>query len=235
VMVREMQRKLSLKAEKDRAHTFGDLYSLLCRDDWLARAWEKVKSNKGSRTAGVDRVTKSNFEQNEQGILARLREKLQQGTFKPSPVRRKYIQEVKPSGRIKLRPLGIPNLEDRIVQEAVRMILEPIFEPDFSQDSYGFRPGRSTHRAISSLWHRLLPHTGYVWVIEGDIASFFDSVDHRLMQRFLKRRIKDKKLLKLIWQFLRSGVMEEGSIRNTTIGTPQGGISTLPTKLQTCR
>jgi RNA-directed DNA polymerase len=224
VMVREMQRKLSLKAEQDRAHTLGDLYSLLCRDDWLARAWEKVKANKGSRTAGVDRVTKSNFEHNEQGILARLREKLQQGTFKPSPVRRKYIQQVKPAGRIKLRPLGIPHLEDRIVQEAVRMILEPIFEPDFSQDSYGFRPGRSTHRAISSLWHRLLPHTGYVWVIAGDRASCFDAVDHRLMQRFLKRRIKDKKLLKLIWQFLRSGVMEEGSIRNTTIGTPQGGI-----------
>jgi RNA-directed DNA polymerase len=224
VMVREMQKKLSLKAEKDKEHKFGDLYSLLCQKDWLGMAWEKVKTNTGSRTAGVDKVTRSNFERDEQGILARLLEKLKQDTFKPSPVRRTYIREVKSSGRIKMRPLGIPNLEDRIVQEATRMILEPIFEPDFSRNSFGFRPGRSTHRAIESVWKRLLPHTGYTWVIEGDIASFFDTVNHKLMLRFLKRRIKDKKLLKLIWKFLRSGIMEEGSIRNTTIGTPQGGI-----------
>ncbi|MGI0015701.1 MAG: group II intron reverse transcriptase/maturase, partial [Nitrososphaera sp.] len=224
VVVREMQKKLSLKAEKDKEHKLGDLYSLLCQKDWLGMAWEKVKTNTGSRTAGVDRGTKSNFERDEQGILARLQEKLKQDTFKPSPVRRTYIREVKTSGRIKRRPLGIPNLEDRIVQEAPRMILEPIFEPDFSRDSFGFRPGRSTHRAIASVWKRLLPHTGYTWVIEGDSASFFDTVNHQLMLRFLKRRIKDKKLLKLVWKFLRSGVMEEGSLRNTTIGTPQGGI-----------
>ena len=224
MMVREMQRKLSLKAEKARDHVFGDLYSLLCRGDWLAMAWEKVKSNKGSRTAGVDRTTRSNFEHDEQGCLARLKEKLRQATFKPSPVRRQYIRELKASGRIKIRPLGIPTLEDRIVQEAVRMILEPIFEPDFSQDSYGFRPGRSTHRALTSVWRRLLPHAGYRWIIEGDISSFFDNVNHKLMLRFLKRRIRDKKLLKLVWMFLRSGVMEEGTVRNTTIGTPQGGI-----------
>jgi RNA-directed DNA polymerase len=223
-MVREMQRKLSLKAEKDRDHVFGDLYSLLCQGDWRAMAWEKVKSNTGSRTAGVDRTTRSNFERDEQGCLARRKEKLSQATCKPSPVRRQYIRELKASGRIKSRPLGIPTLEDRIVQEAVRMILEPIFEPDFSQDSYGFRPGRSTHRARTSGWHRLLPHAGYKWSIEGDISSFFDNVDHKLMLRFLKRRIRDKKLLKLVWMLLRSGVMEEGTVRNTTIGTPQGGI-----------
>jgi RNA-directed DNA polymerase len=108
VMVREMQRKLSLKAEKARDHVFGDLYSLLCQGDWLVMAWEKVKSNKGSRTAGVDRTTRSNFERDEQGCLARLKEKLRQATFKPSPVRRQYIRELKASGRIKIRPLGIP-------------------------------------------------------------------------------------------------------------------------------
>src|SRR4029453_1613662 len=132
-MVREMQRKLRLKAEKARDHVFGDLYSLLGRGDWLAMAWEKVKSNTGSRTPGGDRTKRRNFERDEQGCLARLKEKLRQATFKPSPVRRQYIRERKASGRIKLRPLGIPTLEDRIGQEPVSRILEPRFETYLSR------------------------------------------------------------------------------------------------------
>src|SRR5262245_13086099 len=126
-MGREMQQKLRLTAAKDRDHTFGDLYSLLCRDDWLAMAWEKVQSNKGSRTAGVDRTTRSNVERDAPGCLARLTEQLRQATCKPSPVRRQYIQELKASGQVKIHPLGSPTLGDRIVHEAVRMILEPSF------------------------------------------------------------------------------------------------------------
>jgi RNA-directed DNA polymerase len=107
-MVREMQRKLSLKAEKAKNHVFNDLYSLICQGDWLEAAWEKVRANKGSRTAGVDRVTKQNFERDKEGVMSRLKEKLKQVVYEPLPVRRVHIREVKLSGRIKRRPLGIP-------------------------------------------------------------------------------------------------------------------------------
>jgi group II intron reverse transcriptase/maturase len=223
VEVSEMQRKLSLKATQNKNHRFNDLYSLLCNATWLKTAFDHIKTNRGSRTAGVDKVTRQNFERDDNS-LDRLRGTLAEGRFEPSPVRRVYIREVKATGRVKIRPLGIPTLQDRIVQEAVRMILEPIFEPDFSQYSFGFRPGRSTHQAIWRVWGGLHPHTEHRWVIEGDISSFFDTVSHKTLMRLLKRRIKDKQLLHLIWKFLKSGVMEEGTIRNTTMGTPQGGI-----------
>jgi RNA-directed DNA polymerase len=174
VHVSEMQRKLSQKATQNKDHRFLDLYSLLCSDTWLETAYDHIKSNHGSNTAGVDKVTRQNFERNRDGGLERLRKSLAVGQFKPTPVRRVYIRDVKATGRTKIRPLGIPTLQDRIIQEAVRMILEPIFEPDFSQYSYGFRPGRSTHQALWRVWVTLQPHIGYSWIIEGDISSFFD-------------------------------------------------------------
>jgi RNA-directed DNA polymerase len=141
-------------------------------------------------------------------------------------VRRTYIREVKAGGRIKMRPLGIPEICDRIVQEALRMILEPIWEADFSQYSYGFRPDRSTKDAVAYIGSRLTTRhsTGYGWIVEGDIQSFFDTIDHYKLMQLVRKRIKDEKILDLIWHFLRAGIMEQGNFRHSILGTPQGGI-----------
>jgi len=168
-----MQKKLSRWAEEDPAKRFTDLYSLLCNETWLRVAQLHVNANRGRETAGVDRRTMSNFLGNLDGNIERLRETLKAKTFEPMPVRRVYI----PKANGKLRPLGIPTIDDRIVQEALRMILEPIWESDFSIHSYGFRPNRSTYDAISYIGNRL---TGkgwtFQWVIEGDITSYFDTI-----------------------------------------------------------
>jgi RNA-directed DNA polymerase len=119
-------------------------------------------------------------------------------------VRRTYIREVKAGGRIKMRPLGIPAISDRIVQEALRMILEPIWEADFSRHSYGFRPNRSTKDAVAYLGARLTSSKGmgYGWIIEGDIQSFFDTISHQKLMRLVRQRIRDKRILSLVWKFL---------------------------------
>ena len=167
-----MQRKLSQRAIEEPEHTFDNLYSLLCNAVWLRVAHHEVNSNQGRETAGIDGMSMSNFNGDLDGNLERLRELLKAKTFEPQPVRRVYI----PKANGKKRPLGIPGIRDRIVQEALRMILEPIWEADFSQRSYGFRPNRSTYDAISYLSNRLsgTPGMGYQWVIEGDIASYLD-------------------------------------------------------------
>jgi RNA-directed DNA polymerase len=173
VNVDEMQKKLSQKAAKEQEHQFKDLYGLLCNETWLRVAVHKTLSNTGSRTAGIDKMTKSNFLGDFDGYITRLRESLKAKTFEPVPVRRVYIP--KPNSE-KKRPLGIPTLFDRIVQEALRMILEPIWEADFSIHSYGFRPNRSTYDAMTYIGKRLTGNSGasYQWVIEGDIASYLD-------------------------------------------------------------
>jgi RNA-directed DNA polymerase len=188
--------------------------------------------NKGSETAGIDRMTKSNFLGDLDGNITRLKESLKAKTFEPMPVRRVYIP--KPNSG-KKRPLGIPTLFDRIVQEALRMILEPIWEADFSTHSYGFRPNRSTYDIITYLEKRLLGPSGavYQWVIEGDIASYFDTIPHRRLMKAVKKRVADRNIRDLLWMFLRAGVMYRDEIRETLTGTPQGGIVTLPTKLPT--
>ena len=140
----EMQKRLSLKAEQQPDHRFDDLFSLICREDWLMLAHDHVAGNAGSQTAGCDGINLRTFDEDLEGNLKKLRESLEEGTFRPSPVRRVFIP--KSGGR--LRPLGIPSIRDRIVQEAVRMALEPIYEADFLQCSYGFRPNRCTMDAI---------------------------------------------------------------------------------------
>jgi retron-type reverse transcriptase len=167
-----MQRKLSLTAQEKPEHTFGDLYSLLCNEVWLRVAAHATLRNKGSETAGIDGKTKSNFLGDFDGNIKRLQESLKANTFEPTPVRRVYIP--KPNSE-KKRPLGIPTLLDRIVQNALRMILEPIWESDFSIHSYGFRPNRSTYNAVSTIYQRLTGNGWtYQWIIEGDIASYLD-------------------------------------------------------------
>jgi RNA-directed DNA polymerase len=217
-----MQRKLSQWATENPAEPYRDLYSLLCNDGWLRAAYHSVNTNQGRETAGIDGVTMSNFNGDVEGNLARLREALRAKTFEPLPVRRVYI----PKSHGKKRPLGIPTIDDRIVQEALRMALEPLWEADFSIHSYGFRPNRSTYDAITYLWKSLIGSSGqtYQWVIEGDIASYFDTIPHRRLVKAVKKRVADRDIRDLLWKFLRAGVLSQDHYRETLTGTPQGGI-----------
>ncbi len=172
--VGELQRKLSRRATAEPQHRFGDLYGLLTHRDWLAQAYAHIRANTGSATPGVDGETRRSFEANLEEHLARLRQELKAGTFRPLPVRRVTITEQKADGRLKQRRLGIPALRDRLVQEGLRMILDPIYEADFSRHSYGFRQTRSTKDAVTYLASRLIPEHSYGWAIEGDIRACFD-------------------------------------------------------------
>jgi RNA-directed DNA polymerase len=196
--------------------------------DWLWLAHDAVARNAGSKTAGCDGIVMADFDRDAEGNLRRLREALQSGKFEACPVRRVYI----PKANGKRRPLGIPSIRDRIVQEAVRMTLEPIFEPDFSQQSFGFRPIRCTMDAIRHLMWFTQEHAKYFWAIEGDISAYFDTIHHRKLMKPVGRRVKDAGLLDLIWKFLRAGVMERRLFKGTELGTPQGGIVTPPTMLR---
>jgi RNA-directed DNA polymerase len=184
VHVGEMQTKLSRWAEEDRSRRFNDLDNLLYHDDWLRTAQARVRQNAGSQTAGGDGVRMRYFEEDLEGNLARRRNDLKNGRFEPQPVRRPYIREIKVGGRVKMRPLGIPAIRDRIVQEARRMALEPIWEATFSRHSSGFRPNRCTKEAVAYIGARLTTRrsTGYGWIIEGDIQSFLDHASCCLLQ-----------------------------------------------------
>ena len=217
-----MQKKLSQWATENPTEQRRELYNLLWNEVWLRVAHHKVNANQGRETAGIDGESMSNFNGNLDGNLETLREQLKAKTFEPQPVRRVYIP--KPNG--KKRPLGIPGIRDRIVQEALRMILEPIWEADFSQRSYGFRPNRSTYDAMTYIGKRLASNGGetYQWVIEGDIASYFDTIPHRRLNKAVKERVADKNIRDLLWKFLRAGVMYRDDFQETLTGTPQGGI-----------
>jgi RNA-directed DNA polymerase len=235
VNVGEMQTTLSRWAEEDKTRQFEDVFNLLYDGDWLRTAQAHVKQNAGSRTAGCDGVVMRHFEENLEGNLTGLGEGLKAGRFEPQPVRRTDIREIKAGGRSKMRPLGILAISDRIVQEALRMVLEPMWEADFSRHSYGFRPNRSTKDAVAYLGSRLTSgrSMGYGWIVEGDIQSFFDTINHQKLMQLVQRRIRDKRGLSLVWKFLRAEIMEQGILRHSMLGTPQGGIVTPPTMLQT--
>ena len=218
--VGEIQRKLSLKAERSPAHQFDDLYSLLYHPDWLRLAHDYVCQNQGSHTAGCDGITMQVFDKKLEVNLQNLIKELKSGQFEPAPVRRVYI----PKSNGKARPLGIASIKDRIVQEALRMVLEPIYEADFSQYSFGFRPNRCTMDAIKCITWSTQERKKYFWVIEGDISSYFSTIHHRKLMKILKHRIRDCRILNLIWKFLRSGVMENKIFHDIHIGVPQGGI-----------
>ena len=188
--------------------------------DWFRLAHDYVKQNAGSITVGCDGINMKLFDENLEENLQQLAQELKSETFEPYPVRRVYI----PKANGKKRPLGIPSIRDRIVQEALRMVLEPIYEARFSQYSFGFRPNRCTMDAVKCITWSTQEHKKCFWVIEGDISSYFDTINHRRLIKILRRRIEDKKLLRLIWKFLRAGIMERKLFRDTKLGTPQGGI-----------
>src|SRR5216683_1966445 len=217
-----MQKKLSQWATENPTEQRRELYNLLCNEVWLRVAHHSVNTNQGRETAGIDSNTMSNFNGDVNGNIKRLRETLKAKTFEPMPVRWVYI----PKANGKKRPLGIPTIDDRIVQEALRMILEPIWEADFHIRSYGFRPNRSTYDAISYLSNRLSGTGGqpYQWIIEGDISSYFDTIPHRRLIKAVKKRVADRDIRDVLWKFLRAGVMYRGNVEETLTGTPQGGI-----------
>jgi group II intron reverse transcriptase/maturase len=217
------RRNLVKKTEKEPEHPFENLYGLLCNEVWLRVAAHRTLQNSGSATAGIDGMTKANFLGDYDGYINRLKETLKAKTFEPTPVKRVYIP--KPNSE-KKRPLDIPILLDRIVQEALRMILDPIGEMGFSVHSYGFRPNRSTYDAMAYIGTRLTGNSGlsYQWVMEGDIASYFDTIPPRRLIKAVKKRVADRAIRDLLWKFLRAGVMYQDTMRETLTGTPQGGI-----------
>jgi len=184
----------------------------------LARAWERVKQNKGA--GGVDGVTVARFEEKRDNYLSLLHQKLKDGSYRPRPVRR--VEIVKPGSTAK-RALGIPTVMDRVCQQAMVQILEPIFEPTFRDESFGFRPGRSTHMAMRRIWRQL--KAGNSWVVDADIADFFGTLSHSTLVDLVAKRVADSKVLRLLRQFLEAGVLRDGQVEPTLTGVPQGGVA----------
>jgi RNA-directed DNA polymerase len=217
-----MQTKLHCWARTDRDRRFADLYNLVADPNFLVNAWMRVRENTGAKTAGIDRRTVQSIENSAAGaygFLQEVRAQLKAHTFVPVPVRR--VEIPKASGKV--RKLGIPTIADRVVQASLKLVLEPIFEADFSGSSFGFRPGRRCQDAIEAI--RFDAHHGYEWVFEADIASCFDEIDHTALMGRIRDRISDKHVLALIKAFLRAGVLTgNGLVTDTNSGTPQGGI-----------
>ena len=218
-----LQRKLHRWSQSDADKRFDDLFNLVCDRTTLAIAWERVSRNRGSRTAGVDGVSRWHIV-NRQGAdkwLEDLRVDLKARTYRPQRVREQAI----PKAGGKMRYLGIPTVRDRVVQMALKLILEPIFETDFCPTSYGYRPARRAQDAITEITRYINPPSSYNYVVEGDIEGCFDNIDHGVLMQQVRNRIGDRKVLQLVKAFLRAGVMKEsGQLAATLTGTPQGGI-----------
>jgi len=212
-VAKEMEH-LNKLAGYNRAKRFTDLWDSMTSEEWLAQAWEEIRRNTGSQTPGIDKETAEDID------LIRIRQlskKLHAGVYRPTSVRRVDI----PKSNGKLRPLGIPTIADRVVQPAVRMALEPIFETDFLPCSHGFRQGHSPHTALRDV-ARMYPRVS--WVVEGDIVGCFDNIPHNGLLKAVGRRIADGKVMSLVSAFLQAGYMENRPFHTTYSGTPQGGI-----------
>jgi RNA-directed DNA polymerase len=221
--VLHVQRKLHEWASKDAERRFCDLWNLVTDPATLRVAWFRVRRNRGSRTAGVDAWTRSYVERvlGVEQFLSELRSELREGRYRPLPVRERQIP--KRDGR--MRRLGIPTLRDRVVQMALKLVLEPIFEADFYPSSYGYRPARRAQDAIAEIVHFTKAPSNYEWVVEADIEECFDRIDHAQLLAEVRRRVGDRRVLRLVRSFLRAGVMREtGRLERTLTGTPQGGI-----------
>ena len=213
---RQLQLNLYLTAKKDKQRRFHALYDRIFRLDVLWRAWKEVRANKGS--AGMDGITFEMIE--EYGVeeyLLDIQEDLQNKQYRPKPVKRVYIP--KPDG--KQRPLGIPTIRDRIVQQACKIVIEPIFEANFLDSSYGFRPKRDAKQATEKVKKELYKNW---YVVDADIQGYFDNINHEILLGLLKRRISDRRVIKLCRQWLQAGVIENGKYYPTEKGSPQGGV-----------
>ena len=205
----------SLEAKaKEENYQYKRLYRNLYNSEFYLQAYQNIYANEGNMTAGTDGKTIDGMSMER---IEKLINSLKDHSYRPNPARRTYIK--KKNG--KLRPLGIPSFNDKLVQEVVRMILESIYEPTFSNRSHGFRPNRSCHTALQQIKANFM---GVKWFIEGDITSFFDNIDHSVLVNILRKRIHDEYFIALIWKFLKAGYVEDWKYNRTYSGTPQGSI-----------
>jgi RNA-directed DNA polymerase len=229
-----VQRKLYQWSKANPEDAWRDMWGWLTDLRILRHAWRRVASNRGHRSAGVDGMTVRNIRNKigEQNFLDGLQAELRSGAYRPSPSRRKLIPKAGKPGQFRM--LGIPTVKDRVVQGAIKTLLEPIFEAQFWHVSYGFRPGRNTHGALEHIRMALLPRkrdrdghrTGlpYSWIIEGDIKGCFDNLSHHPLLTRLRARVADRKMVRLVGRFLKAGVLAEDQFLRTDSGTPQGGL-----------
>ena len=216
---RKLQRTLYRVAKQQSERRFTLLYDKVCRQDILQEAWRRVKSNKGA--AGVDEVDIDEIREcGEALFLAEIEQELRDGSYRVSLVRRVHID--KPGQPGKTRPLGIPTVKDRVVQMAVKLVIEPLFEADFVPCSFGFRPEKTPRMALSIIAERT--QAGYTHVVDVDLKSYFDTIDHELLLQLVSRRVGDVRVLRLIRAWLKAGVMEEGKVTHPDRGSPQGGV-----------
>jgi RNA-directed DNA polymerase len=221
IQVLKIQTKLHQWARDDPHRRFCDLFNLVADPAFLLVAWDRVRSNKGARTAGVDGRTAISIQVGlgVEEFLGRLRTVLKDRSFHPQPVRERMI----PKAGGKLRRLGIATITDRVVQASLKLVLEPIFEADFHPCSYGFRPNRRAHDAVAEV--RFLATYSYEWIVEGDIKACFDEISHSSLIDRVRRRVGDKRVLALVKAFLKAGILgEDRVLRDNNAGTPQGSI-----------
>ena len=219
--VLEIQAKLHRWARDDPHRRFDDLFNLVADPAFLLVAWDRVRGNKGAKTAGVDGATVASVTAGTgvEEFLDGLRASIKDRSFRPLPVRERMI----PKAGGKLRRLGIATIADRVVQASLKLVLEPIFEADFLPCSYGFRPKRRAYDAVTEVRH--FTSKKYEWIVEGDIKACFDEISHSALMGRVRVRIGDRRVLDLVKAFLKSGILgEDGRLRDTISGTPQGSI-----------
>lgn len=213
----QLQRKLYQSAKMNSGRRYHALYDKVYRKDVLYQGWQQVRKNQGS--AGIDRQTIKDIEfYGVEKLIAEIQEELMQNKYNPPPVRRVYI----PKADGKERPLGIPTVKDRIVQTATKIVIEPIFEADFKDCSYGFRPKRNAHQALEKI--RKACNNKGMYVLDADIKGYFDNINHKKLLMLVEKRISDRRVIKLIRKWLKAGVIENGQVESSELGSPQGGV-----------